>query len=189
IGGVRLDEVAGALRAGVVDADDAADPGGGLGDHVEDVGLDPIAGHDEPDAGTLQARIEGAQHLAPLLGGPGRRSRDLVDGRHASPAAPGIAAAAMLVDSRIDHFRRRAGFAPKRKWSATRASMEGSAVAKRGKALSLRPLYPPVRSAPASGEPLIGKRMDSATHMLRTGRRGALFEFQMALRDLRSSAE
>ena len=31
--------------------------------------------------------------------------------------------------------------------------------------------------------------MDTATHMLRTGRRGALFEFQMALRDLRSSAE
>ncbi|MFI4965445.1 MAG: ABC transporter permease [Caulobacterales bacterium] len=31
--------------------------------------------------------------------------------------------------------------------------------------------------------------MDTATHMLRTGRRGALFEYQMALRDLRSSAE
>ena len=31
--------------------------------------------------------------------------------------------------------------------------------------------------------------MDTATHMLRTGRRGALFEFQMAFRDLRSSAE
>jgi ABC-type polysaccharide/polyol phosphate export permease len=29
--------------------------------------------------------------------------------------------------------------------------------------------------------------MDTATHMLRTGRRGALFEFQMALRDLTAS--
>jgi ABC-type polysaccharide/polyol phosphate export permease len=29
--------------------------------------------------------------------------------------------------------------------------------------------------------------MDSATHMLRTGRRGALFQLQMALRDLRNS--
>ena len=29
--------------------------------------------------------------------------------------------------------------------------------------------------------------METATHMLRTGRRGALFEFNMALRDLRSS--
>jgi ABC-type polysaccharide/polyol phosphate export permease len=31
--------------------------------------------------------------------------------------------------------------------------------------------------------------METATHMLRTGRRGTLFEFQMALRDLRASAE
>jgi ABC-type polysaccharide/polyol phosphate export permease len=31
--------------------------------------------------------------------------------------------------------------------------------------------------------------METATHMLRTGRRGALFEFQMALRDLRNSGE
>jgi len=31
--------------------------------------------------------------------------------------------------------------------------------------------------------------MEAATHMLRTGRRGTLFEFQMALRDLRSSFE
>lgn len=31
--------------------------------------------------------------------------------------------------------------------------------------------------------------MDSATHMLRTGRHGALFEFQMALRDLHLSTE
>jgi len=31
--------------------------------------------------------------------------------------------------------------------------------------------------------------MDTATHMLRTGRRGPLFEFQMALRDLRASGE
>ncbi|HEY8003136.1 MAG TPA: ABC transporter permease [Phenylobacterium sp.] len=31
--------------------------------------------------------------------------------------------------------------------------------------------------------------MDTATHMLRTGRRGARFEFEMALRDLRASAE
>lgn len=31
--------------------------------------------------------------------------------------------------------------------------------------------------------------MDTATHMLRTGRRGPLFEVQMALRDLRSSLE
>lgn len=31
--------------------------------------------------------------------------------------------------------------------------------------------------------------MDTATHMLRTGRRGALFETRMALRDLRSSGE
>lgn len=31
--------------------------------------------------------------------------------------------------------------------------------------------------------------MDTATHMLRTGRRGPLFEVQMALRDLRASAE
>lgn len=31
--------------------------------------------------------------------------------------------------------------------------------------------------------------MEAATHMLRTGRRGALFEFQMAFRDLRASAE
>lgn len=31
--------------------------------------------------------------------------------------------------------------------------------------------------------------MDSATHMLRTGRRGARFEFNMALRDLRLSGE
>src|ERR1700759_3100644 len=31
--------------------------------------------------------------------------------------------------------------------------------------------------------------MDSATYMLRTGRRGPLFEFQMALRDLRASVE
>lgn len=31
--------------------------------------------------------------------------------------------------------------------------------------------------------------MDTATHMLRTGRRGPLFEFQMALRDLRGSGE
>ncbi|MBS0334452.1 MAG: ABC transporter permease [Proteobacteria bacterium] len=31
--------------------------------------------------------------------------------------------------------------------------------------------------------------MDTATHMLRTGRRGALFEAQMAFRDLRASAE
>jgi ABC-type polysaccharide/polyol phosphate export permease len=31
--------------------------------------------------------------------------------------------------------------------------------------------------------------MDTATHMLRTGRRGALFEYQMALRDLRTSVE
>jgi ABC-type polysaccharide/polyol phosphate export permease len=30
--------------------------------------------------------------------------------------------------------------------------------------------------------------MDTATHMLRTGRRGPLFEYQMALRDLRASA-
>src|SRR5450432_1030559 len=30
--------------------------------------------------------------------------------------------------------------------------------------------------------------MDTATHMLRTGRRGPLFEVQMALRDLRASA-
>ena len=31
--------------------------------------------------------------------------------------------------------------------------------------------------------------MDTATHMLRTGRRGPLFEYQMALRDLRASGE
>ena len=31
--------------------------------------------------------------------------------------------------------------------------------------------------------------METATHMLRTGRRGALFEFQMALKDLRASAQ
>ena len=31
--------------------------------------------------------------------------------------------------------------------------------------------------------------MDTATHMLRTGRRGPLFEYQMALRDLRASIE
>lgn len=31
--------------------------------------------------------------------------------------------------------------------------------------------------------------MDTATHMLRTGRRGTLFEYQMALRDLRHSGE
>ncbi|HEY8574111.1 ABC transporter permease [Phenylobacterium sp.] len=31
--------------------------------------------------------------------------------------------------------------------------------------------------------------MDTATHMLRTGRRGTLFEYQMALRDLRNSFE
>ena len=31
--------------------------------------------------------------------------------------------------------------------------------------------------------------MEAATHMLRTGRRGALFEFQMAFRDLRASGE
>ena len=31
--------------------------------------------------------------------------------------------------------------------------------------------------------------MDTATHMLRTGRRGPLFELQMALRDLRASGE
>ena len=31
--------------------------------------------------------------------------------------------------------------------------------------------------------------MDTATHMLRTGRRGPLFELQMAFRDLRASAE
>ncbi len=31
--------------------------------------------------------------------------------------------------------------------------------------------------------------MEAATHMLRTGRRGTLFEFQMALRDLRASGE
>ena len=31
--------------------------------------------------------------------------------------------------------------------------------------------------------------MDTATHMLRTGRRGTLFEYQMALRDLRHSVE
>jgi ABC-type polysaccharide/polyol phosphate export permease len=31
--------------------------------------------------------------------------------------------------------------------------------------------------------------MEAATHMLRTGRRGTLFEFQMALRDLRMSGE
>src|SRR6201996_6978440 len=31
--------------------------------------------------------------------------------------------------------------------------------------------------------------MTTATHMLRTGRRGALFEFQMALRDLRASVQ
>jgi ABC-type polysaccharide/polyol phosphate export permease len=31
--------------------------------------------------------------------------------------------------------------------------------------------------------------MDTATHMLRTGRRGPLFEYQMALRDLRMSGE
>ncbi|MEO8114401.1 MAG: ABC transporter permease [Phenylobacterium sp.] len=31
--------------------------------------------------------------------------------------------------------------------------------------------------------------MDTATHMLRTGRRGPLFEFHMALRDLRASAD
>lgn len=31
--------------------------------------------------------------------------------------------------------------------------------------------------------------MEAATHMLRTGRRGPLFEFQMALRDLRASGE
>jgi ABC-type polysaccharide/polyol phosphate export permease len=31
--------------------------------------------------------------------------------------------------------------------------------------------------------------MDTATHMLRTGRRGALFEVTMALRDLRTSFE
>jgi len=31
--------------------------------------------------------------------------------------------------------------------------------------------------------------MDTATHMLRTGRRGTLFEFQMAMRDLRHSGE
>lgn len=31
--------------------------------------------------------------------------------------------------------------------------------------------------------------MEAATHMLRTGRRGTLFEFQMALRDLRASVE
>lgn len=31
--------------------------------------------------------------------------------------------------------------------------------------------------------------MDTATHMLRTGRRGPLFEIQMALRDLRTSGE
>ena len=31
--------------------------------------------------------------------------------------------------------------------------------------------------------------MEAATHMLRTGRRGTLFEFQMALRDLRTSFE
>ena len=31
--------------------------------------------------------------------------------------------------------------------------------------------------------------MDTATHMLRTGRRGPLFELQMAFRDLRASVE
>ncbi|WP_334163276.1 ABC transporter permease [Phenylobacterium sp.] len=31
--------------------------------------------------------------------------------------------------------------------------------------------------------------METATHMLRTGRRGTLFEFQMALRDLKTSGE
>jgi ABC-type polysaccharide/polyol phosphate export permease len=31
--------------------------------------------------------------------------------------------------------------------------------------------------------------METATHMLRTGRRGTLFEFQMALRDLKASGE
>ncbi|MCR5877550.1 ABC transporter permease [Phenylobacterium sp. J367] len=31
--------------------------------------------------------------------------------------------------------------------------------------------------------------METATHMLRTGRRGPLFEFQMAMRDLRNSVE
>ncbi len=31
--------------------------------------------------------------------------------------------------------------------------------------------------------------MEAATHMLRTGRRGTLFEFQMALRDLRTSGQ
>jgi ABC-type polysaccharide/polyol phosphate export permease len=35
----------------------------------------------------------------------------------------------------------------------------------------------------------VGEDMETATHMLRTGRRGTQFEFQMALRDLRHSGE
>jgi ABC-type polysaccharide/polyol phosphate export permease len=41
------------------------------------------------------------------------------------------------------------------------------------------------RSTVTSGR--FGEKMDTATHMLRTGRRGTLFEFNMAFQDLRNS--
>src|SRR5690349_11887414 len=61
-------------------------------------------------------------------------------------------------------------------------------LAKRGKAPSLKQGRTAVRSAASSERPPAGT-MDTATHMLRTGRRGPLFEVQMAFRDLRASAE
>ena len=66
---------------GVVDADDSLDPGRGLGDDVEDVGLDLVAGHHQPHAGAFKSRIQRPQEAAPFLGRRGGAPRAVVDGR------------------------------------------------------------------------------------------------------------
>ena len=77
-----LDEIAGVFRAGVIDADDAVDPGGRLGDHVQDVILDLVAGDHQPHPRSVQGGIEGAQHPPPLLDRLRCSPRALADGRH-----------------------------------------------------------------------------------------------------------
>jgi ABC-type polysaccharide/polyol phosphate export permease len=57
--------------------------------------------------------------------------------------------------------------------------------------MALRRVKPPLLhgpTRPVTSGPFVGRgSLETATHMLRTGRRGALFQLQMALRDLRTS--
>jgi hypothetical protein len=83
IGGVLLDEFAGMLRAGVVDADDAFDPRRRLRQHVEDVGLDLETRDHQPHARAFQRRVESEQGAAAILAQRDPLAYGLVDRRHA----------------------------------------------------------------------------------------------------------